>query len=347
MRIVIATVRVPFSRGAADTLAAGLQGALQAAGHEAEIMAPPFTPSSAAAIPDQMLACRLMQARESSGVAIDRLIGLAFPATLIPHPAKRLWLDGRYPPAYDGWMAGAGGLRDAPGGAHIRRAIHAADTAALAESDAVYAVSHAAALLHSYAGIAATPLYHPPPNADRFALAGWGDYVLAPEAVLTNASHGPILDALARTRAPVRVCFLGVFATDEDAAALSQRARTLALQERLQWHGPASDADRAALFSHCLAVILADPGEGYSYCALEAMLSSKPVVTNPRAAGAAEFVVDGQTGFVCEPGPAALAGVLDRLWADRARAARLGRAGRGHYADMRPGWDRVMECLLG
>ncbi len=182
MRIVIATVRVPFSRGAADTLAAGLQGALQAAGHEAEIMAPPFTPSSAAVIPDQMLACRLMQARESSGVAIDRLIGLAFPATLIPHPAKRLWLDGLYPPAYDGWTAGAGGLRDAAGGAHIRHAIHAADAVALAESDAVYTVSHGAtALLRSYAGIAATPLYHPPPNADRLALAGWGDYVLAPD----------------------------------------------------------------------------------------------------------------------------------------------------------------------
>lgn len=348
MRVAIATARVPFSRSASDTLAAALQGALQASGHEAEIVAFPFTPSSATVIPDQMLACRLMQAAESSGVAIDRLIGLAFPATLIPHPAKRLWLDGLYSPAYDGWDAGTGGLRDAPGGAHARHAIHAADAAALAESDIVYTVSGgASAQLRAYAGVVATPLYHPPPNADRLAHAEPDDYVLLPDANLTDAWHGPVLDALACTRAPVRACFLGAFATAADEAAIMQRARLFELQGRLRWHGPASEAGRVDLFSHCLAVVVVDPRVGYGYGTLEAMLSSKPVVADARVPGTTEFVADGQTGFVCEPGPAALAVALDRLWADRARAVSLGRAGRDHYADLRPGWDRVIECLLG
>ena len=347
MRVAIATIRVPFSRGASDTLAAALQGAIQERGHEAEILAVPFTPSSAAIIPDQMLACRLMQATESSGVTIDRLIGLAFPATLIPHPAKRLWLDGLYSPAYRGWAVETGSLRDAAGGAQARHAIRAADAAALAESDAVYAVScRASAQLRADASTNASPLYHPPPNADRLALAEWGDYVLLPDATLTDIWHGPVLDALARTRGPVRACFLGAFATAADETALMQRAKVPALYGRLQWHGAASEAERVALFSHCLAVVLADPGEGYSYGALEAMLSSKPVVTDMRVADAAEFVVDGQTGVVCQPGPAALAGALDRLWADRVCAASLGRAGRERYADLRLGWDRVVECLL-
>ncbi len=341
MRVAIATIRVPFSRGASDTLAAALQGAIRARGDEAEIIAVPFTPSSAAIIPDQMLACRLMQAAESSGVTIDRLVGLAFPATLIPHPAKRLWLDAPYWPAYDGWGAAAGGLCRSPGGAHARHAIHAADTAALAESDATYAVSlRASERLRAHAGANATPLYHPPPNADRLALAEWGDYVLLPDGPFTDASHGPALDALARTRSPVRACFLGAFATQEDEAALLRRATHPALHGRIDWRRPASEATRVDLFSRCLAVALVNTAAGYSYGALEAMLSSKPVVTDTRVAGAAEFVVDQQTGFVCEPGAAALAGALDRLWVDRPRATRR------HYADLGLGWDEVLECLL-
>ncbi len=347
MRVAIATVRVRFSRGAPDRLAAALQGAIHAGGHEAEIIAVPFAPSSATVIPNQVLACRLMQAAESSGVPIDRMVGLAFPATLIPHPAKRLWLDTLYWPAYDGWGAAAGGLRDAPGGAHARHAIHAADAAALAEAEAIYTVSHgASAQLRTHAGADATPLYHPPPNADRLAFAECGDYILLPDAPFTDASHGPVLDALARTRGSVRACFLGAFASPDDRAALLRRATVPALYGRIEWHGPASEAQRVAWFAHCLAVVLVNPDDGYSYGALEAMLSSKPVVTDTRVAGAAEFVVDEQTGFVCEPGPAALAGALDRLWADRARTASLGRAGRGRYADLRLGWDGVLECLL-
>jgi len=90
MRILIATTQVPFVRGGAEGLAEGLQHALRSHGHEAEIVAIPFKWYPPKKILDNMLAWRLLDVTEASGVPVDLLIGLKFPAYLIPHPNKVL-----------------------------------------------------------------------------------------------------------------------------------------------------------------------------------------------------------------------------------------------------------------
>ena len=67
MRIVIATVQVPFVRGGAELLAEGLREVLQAQGHEAEIVTIPFKWYPPERILDHMLICRLLDLTESSG----------------------------------------------------------------------------------------------------------------------------------------------------------------------------------------------------------------------------------------------------------------------------------------
>ncbi|MBA3248269.1 MAG: hypothetical protein H0T63_09315, partial [Pyrinomonadaceae bacterium] len=91
-RILIATVQVPFIRGGAEAHAEGLRNALCAAGHEAEIVAVPFKWYPPEKILDHMLACRLLDLTEVAGTPVDLLIGLRFPAYLIPHPNKVIWI---------------------------------------------------------------------------------------------------------------------------------------------------------------------------------------------------------------------------------------------------------------
>ena len=77
-------------------------------------------------------------------------------------------------------------------------------------------------------------------------------------------------------------------------------------------------------YANALAVPFVPYDEDYGYITIEAMLSSKPVVTTLDAGGPTEFVVDGETGRVVAPEAKALGQALDALVADPAAARRMG-----------------------
>lgn len=140
MRIIIATVQIPFVSGGAESHAEGLKSALIAEGHDAEIVAVPFNPAVPERIPDQMLACRLLDLTEIHGTPVDRLIALKFPAYLIPHPNKVVWILHQHRAAYDLWNYPFEDLSASPRGVVVREAIRRADQQ-LAEAKAVFANS--------------------------------------------------------------------------------------------------------------------------------------------------------------------------------------------------------------
>jgi glycosyltransferase involved in cell wall biosynthesis len=348
VRVAIATVQVPFVRGGAEMLAEGLRNALRGAGHEAEILSVPFKWYPAERIPPQILAARLLDLEESCGVPIDRLIGLKFPAYLMRHPSKVLWLLHQHRSAYDLWDGLLGDLRPAPRGLEVRDIIRGADTRLIPEARAVYTIStNVTCRLRRFCGIDSTPLYHPPPHADLYALKGYGDFFLMPSRVNATKRQDLVLEALLRTRNPVRVCFIGAPDSPGYAEALKARAAGALPEERAVWLGGVPDREKVELLGRCLAVVFPPVDEDYGYVTLEAMLSSKAVVTCSDSGGPLEFVRDGETGVVCPPDADALARALDALWEDRASARRMGEAARAHYQTMPIGWDRVIECLLG
>ena len=85
--------------------------------------------------------------------------------------------------------------------------------------------------------------------------------------------------------------------------------------------------------------------EDYGYITIEAMLSSKPVVTTLDAGGPTEFVVDGETGRVVAPEAKALGQALDALVADPAVARRMGQNAAAKVAGI--SWAAVEHALLG
>lgn len=346
MRIGIATVQVPFVRGGAEALAGSLQAALHAAGHEAEIISMPFKWYPTCRIPQHMLAARLLQVEESCGQRIDRLIGLKFPAYLMPHSSKRLWLLHQYRTAYDFWDQPFSDLRNAPDGAHIRAAIREADNGLLSEHERLYTISRTvSARLLRYNGIVAEPLYHPPPDAAALRTIAWEDYVLFASRINGSKRQMLAIEALALTREPVRMVFMGASDAPEYYAGLRARTTALGLDDRVTWRGRVTDAERLELYGRSLAVLFPPLDEDYGYVTLEAMLCSKAVITTEDAGGPLDFVVHGETGAVCQASPAAIAAELDRLWGDRALARRLGEAGRQRYADLNLGWNHVVDCL--
>lgn len=349
MRVGVLTAQVPFVRGGAEMLAEALIQQLVLAGHQAELISMPFKWYPARRIPEHMLACRLLDLEESSGVPIDRVIGLKFPAYFAPHPRKVLWLLHQHRGAYDLWDGPLSDLRGVPDGAHVRQAIMAADRALIPEARACYTISrNVSARLRQYCDLPSTPLYHPPPDAERFRTIepAWGDFLLMPSRINATKRQDLVVEALFHTRQPVQVVFMGTADDPVYGGQVHVRAGDPRVAGRITWAGRVPDAEKLRLHAECLAVVFPPVDEDYGYVTLESMLASKAVLTCTDSGGPLEFVADGSTGLVCEPRPEALAEAMDRLWADRARAREMGRAGRARYDGMGISWDTVLSCLL-
>jgi glycosyltransferase involved in cell wall biosynthesis len=348
MRILIATTQVPFVRGGAEVLAEGLRAALQAAGHEAEIAAIPFKWYPPERILDAVLACRLLDLTEYSGTPIDLLVGLKFPAYLIPHPRKVLWILHQHRPAYDLWGQPLGDLQNYPAGAQVREAIEQADRKLIPEARVVATISrNVSRRLEHYCGIPSLPLYHPPLHAGRFHCESAADYLFFPSRLNPTKRQDLVLEALAHTRQPVVAQFAGSAETPAYAEELRARAQKLGVAERVRWMGAISEEEKIAQYARSLGVIFPPLDEDYGYISLEAMLSSKPVITCTDSGGPLEFVEQGVTGLVAEPTAASLAEAMDRLWEHRAAARSMGQAARARYGEMRISWEAVIETLLG
>jgi glycosyltransferase involved in cell wall biosynthesis len=86
--------------------------------------------------------------------------------------------------------------------------------------------------------------------------------------------------------------------------------------------------DVAAILAVLDVAVLPSYREAQGISLLEAMALARPIVASA-VGGIPEFVTDGQTGLLVPPrDPAALAGALLRVLADRGLAARLGRNAR-------------------
>lgn len=348
MRVVIATVQTPFVRGGAEVLADGLLKALLAAGHTADLVALPFNPGNPEHIPDQMLACGLTDLREIHGIPVDRLIALKFPAYLIPHPRKVIWLMHQHRSAYDLWDHSLGDLRIAPRGRLVRDIIRRADYQAAEEARVIFTLSHnVTKRLRDFWITDSTPLYHPPADADAFYCSdSVEDYLFFPSRLSATKRQGLVLEALALTRHPVRVKFAGLPDSPPFGEGLVRLTHELQVQDRVEWLGFLTEQEKRDAYARALAVVFPPFDEDYGYVTLEAMLSSKAVITCSDSGGPLEFVLPSKTGLMTAPEAADLAKAFDTLWEDRALAAKYGREARHHYEQLGLSWQNVVSSLL-
>jgi glycosyltransferase involved in cell wall biosynthesis len=86
--------------------------------------------------------------------------------------------------------------------------------------------------------------------------------------------------------------------------------------------------------------------EDLGYVTLEAMLSSKPVITCRDSGGPLEFVRNMESGLVAAPEAKEFASAMDEMWNNRPRARKWGETGKLIYKNMRITWKEVVEQLL-
>ena len=168
-----------------------------------------------------------------------------------------------------------------------------------------------AARLAHYNGLAAEPLYHPPPLAGRLQPGPFGDYVLSVGRLEGTKRVDLIVRALAHGDRAVRLVIVGDGPLRSQLEAAGRRRRRRRSRDVHGRHRPTiSSSD---LYAGALAVVFPPFDEDYGYVTLEAFLARKPVVTTTDAGGPLEFVEDGVTGLVAEPTPESVADAIARL----------------------------------
>ena len=345
MRIVIATVQVPFVHGGAESLANGLLSALRAAGHQVEIVTMPFRFHSVAEVLRTMDVWQGEQLEQINGYRVDRVIALKFPALYLQHPVKVAWLLHQHRSVYDLWETRYGAdLRALPEGVELKRAITERDTATLRSYKRVFTIAKEVSMrLQQYNGLPSTPLYHPPPLEGRVFSAAAEPYVFFPSRLEELKRQSLLVEAMRHTRTPIVALIAGDGGFRDQLEGL---VRHYDLSQRVRLLGRITEDDMLAYYAHSLGVFFGPFEEDYGYVTLEAMLAEKPVVTCTDSGGPLEFVVPGETGLVVAPEPKAIAEALDQLYLDKGRSIAMGRAGAARYRSLGISWPRVCEELL-
>lgn len=349
MRVGVLQTQVPFVTGGAERHSANLCATLRKHGHEVAEITLPFKWYPNTTLVDSILAAKLTDLSGIEGVPTDLMIGLRFPAYLARHHNKIFWIIHQYRQAYDQWDTGVSELLEQPDGDAIRHLVRAEDRKAFTESPhPVYANSRTVARrLQTYLGQKATPLYHPPPNAEVLSPGPFGDYLFVPGRLNRSKRPELLLQALACTAPPLYLVIAGVPENPAYLGKLQDLARELDVSDRVDWLGGIDDSEMRAYYANARAVVFVPEEEDYGYITLEAMLSGKPVITTTDAGGPLEFITDRKQGFVCEPIPGPLAEKFETLMQDRTLAERMGDAGRKHYHKLGIGWDQVVATLTG
>jgi glycosyltransferase involved in cell wall biosynthesis len=340
--ILVCEAQVPFVHGGAEVHVRQLLRELKARGHLAELVSVPFKWYPKEEILPHAAAWRLLDLSESNGRPVDRVIASKFPTYFVRHPVKVAWLIHQYRAAYELCGTEYSDFAHTELDVGLRDTLMRLDNQMLGECRAVFTnARNTASRLARFNGMSADPLYHPPQLAGRLTPGPYGDYVLSVGRLESVKRVDLLVRAMAQADRPLQLVVAGDGTQRENVERL---AATIGVADRVTFLGSVGDDDLVGLYAGALAVAYPPFDEDFGYVTLEAFLARKPVITCTDSGGPNEFVQDGVNGCVCEPAAEPIAAAMNRLSADRRRAAAMGDA--GHAIASQITWDGVIEKLL-
>jgi glycosyltransferase involved in cell wall biosynthesis len=344
LRIILASSFLPFVNGGARFIVEWLEQTLLEYGHQVERFYLPFDEPQDEIL-EQMMAYRLISLEERS----DVLVTFRPPAHVLKHPNKVVWFIHHIRSFYDLAETPLRGFADTSKGRAVREALVDVDTATLLEARKVFTNSQIVAdRLRRFNGVRATPLYPPILAPERFRHEGYGDEIVVVCRVEKHKRQGLLIEAMQHTKTPVRLRLCGVSANAAFDAEMEKLIKESSAAERITFENRwISEEEKVERIARALAVAyLPEDEDSYGYPSLEAAHSRKAIITATDSGGVLEFVEDGKNGLITEPTPEAVAEAMDRLYADRALAGRLGEGSHERLRELNIDWNHVVESIV-
>jgi glycosyltransferase involved in cell wall biosynthesis len=290
------------------------------------------------------MAWRMLDLSAANGRSVDLVIGMKFPAYLVAHNRKVLWILHQHRSAYNLWGTPFDDLSTYPEGVRVREWIKNCDERFIPEAKKVFANSRVVAdRLRHYNNIESEPLYHPPPLAKQLRAGDQGDYVFYPSRLEPQKRQELLIEAMRYVRTPIKAVLAGGSGDAKRYEALIKQHK---VGDRVSLRGFVSDQELIKLYANALAVSYLPFDEDYGYVTLEGMLSGKPLVVTNDSGGAAELIDNDREGLIVEPDAKAIAESVDQLYADRERARQMGERGREKLKSMNLSWSHVVEKII-
>jgi glycosyltransferase involved in cell wall biosynthesis len=344
MKVLIVNNMAPFVWGGAEELAAHLQKNIVLAGHQAEVLRLPFQWEPAARIPSQMLLVRAMELHN-----VDHVVALKFPAYLIRHPKKTLWLLHQYRQAYDLFDAGQTNLPPGAEGERLRTLIRHADDESFRESRHIFTNSEVTRQrLAKYNGFNAEVLLPPLNDPELFANGPRGDYIFAGGRINSMKRQLLLVEAMREADSSVKLLIAGPPDTPADAQALVTAVEQSGLQDRIRLDLRFLPRHTYAEYVRGAAAVAYLPfdEDSLGYVTMEAALAGKALLTTSDAGGILGLVKHHETGWVSEPNAASLASAMIAVFAQAPVTARYGEAARALWLSLDINWPATVERLL-
>jgi FkbM family methyltransferase len=216
--------------------------------------------------------------------------------------------------------------------------IHKSDKEAFERANARFSLSREVSRrMRLWNGCDAEVLY-PEIVVDGLYDKGIGDYFYMPGRLHPWKRVDLAIQAVKLSKLPLRLVISG---TGESEAHLRKLADN---DSRIEFLGRVDDQELRTLYANALGVPFLPIREDYGYVTLEAFACGKPVITCEDSGEPIEFVIDGETGFVCRPDPPSICAAFERLWNDRELAFRMGKSGREKISQIE--WSQVASRLL-
>lgn len=178
---------------------------------------------------------------------------------------------------------------------------------------------------------------HPPPIASGFYCNKY-DYLFS----ISRLDSPKRIDVLIKSMkyVPYAIKFK-IAGTGPEEARLKELA---AKDERIEFLGFVNDKELVDLYANSLGVLYIPYDEDYGLITIEAMKSSKPVITSSDSGGPLEFVKDSETGYVVPPNPKRLAEKINHIIEHPDEARIMGSLAFQATQDVT--WERSVARLL-
>lgn len=317
--------------GGAERFNTALVAALEALGHQVELITQPAPEPDFATIKANY---ERFAALDLS--AFDVVISTKAPSYAVQHPRHVVYLVHTVR-AFDDMFEELFAPIETDL-ADKRRELHRMDLDALGAARKIYTIGHeVSGRLFKWRGLTSEVL-HPPLAVNGFSNSGQGDYFFMPGRLHAWKRVALAVEAVRSSDRPMRLLVSG---TGDEEKTLKKLAGD---DPRIEFLGHITDERLLELYAGALAVPFVSIREDYGYVTLEAFASEKPVLTCSDSGEPTYFVRQGETGLVCEPTVEAVRHGLEWFFDNPDAAAEMGRAGRALIEAM--SWEAVATQLI-